>query len=272
MRLVIFTSKDHVYANKIIKKLILKKSVEVVRIVESKSIYPKMQIFNALIKYLTTSGTSYTILQICKAVFYKILFIIYPIIFTNRSSVFYPYSRMVEKKRIIRVFDIQDKDFEKRILGLKVDLFISISFNQIFTSKILKIPAKGTINVHPSLLPSYRGVSPTFWVLANNEKKNGISIHRILNREIDKGDLLAQAEVNISKKDTEHSLYWKCVNVGIPLLLEVIEKINDNSIKSIKYKRGVSPSYFSLPTKHAVKKFYKNKRHFFKLKELFYEG
>ena len=71
---------------------------------------------------------------------------------------------------VINTNNINSKKTIEIIKGLKPDLIFSIYFNQIIKEELLTIPSYGLVNIHPSYLPEYRGVGPTFWVLANNEK------------------------------------------------------------------------------------------------------
>lgn len=275
MRVVIFTVKNHIYANKIIKELLFFKGIKVIAIVESDVIYPNKNKISALGTYLKTSGLKYVISQIVKVLFFQFGSIIYPFMpFAKKESMLFPYRLLpvIKNMPVLIEKNINLEEFIARLSETKPDLFISVFFNQLFKNKILSIPRLGTINIHPALLPNYRGVSPTFWVLANGERRTGVTIHSITDDEVDRGEILAQKEIKILPTDTESSLYWRCVNEGIPLLKTILDSIAKRRKIEVKFKTtGGSSNYFSLPTKKAVENFKKNGRRFFTIRQLIYE-
>ena len=83
------------------------------------------------------------------------------------------------------------KKLYKLILKIKIDLIISCHFNFILSKDFLKLPKLGCLNLHPSLLPKYRGQSPQHWPILNFDKLYGLTVHYMSN-EIDKGNILFQ--------------------------------------------------------------------------------
>lgn len=269
MNIVIFTSKNNIYANKIIKELFKLKEVKIIGVVESSVIYPSKSNLSALFMILRKSGFSYLFSQILKFSIFKIGSSIYQFFPSkNFANNLFSY-KIICKKNKIPIYsakNINSEQFIKKISGKKTDLFFSIFLNQIFKQKLLSIPKIGTLNIHPALLPSYRGLSPIFWALKNGEKKAGITIHWI-DDKIDSGEIIAQKEVHISPTDTEFSLYFKCVDEGIKILKTVFENIKRGNIKSIP-TNAIKPSYYSFPTRNEVKEFEKRGKKFLTLKEL----
>ena len=273
MRTVIFTSKNHILANAVIKQLFLEKSIKVIAIVESSIVYPGKSNIEALLFILKMSGFSYTLFQVAKFTFFRVAKNRYMLIpFKNENNILFPYQILALKKNIpiISIDNMNSDSFIRRLVKMKPDLFVSIFINQIFKSNLLSIPNKGTVNMHPAYLPSYRGLSPTFWSLAHNRKIIGVTIHEINNETIDTGRLLAQKKIPIKDSDTEYHLFWRCVLQGIPLLKEVLQKISKGVKISKKINPSISESYYSLPTKNAVKQFKQNRKKFIKFRELFY--
>lgn len=273
MRTVIFTSKNHILANAVIKQLFHEKSIKIVAIVESEIVYPGKSNVEALLFIIKRAGFSYTLFQIAKFTFFRIARNMYMLIpFKTENNILFPYQSIAQKKNIpiISVNNINSTSFIKAMIKSKPDLFVSIFINQIFKSKLLSVPNKGVVNMHPAYLPSYRGLSPTFWSLAHNKKTIGVTIHEINDETIDTGTLLAQKKIPIEKSDTEYHLFWKCVLQGIPLLKDAIRKISKGKIISKKMNPHISASYYSLPTKDAVKQFKMNRKKFIKFSELFY--
>lgn len=134
----------------------------------------------------------------------------------------------------------------------KPDLMISIAGNQIFKKRLLNIPTKGTINLHTALLPKYRGLMPTFWVLKNNEVETGVSVFMV-DEGIDSGPILVQKKVPITNQ-SQRELIIQTKRIGMECILEAIEKIRDGRVEYIPNPVD-HMSYYSFPTKNDVVEF-----------------
>jgi methionyl-tRNA formyltransferase len=114
----------------------------------------------------------------------------------------------------------------------KVDLFVSMSFNQIFKASILLVPKFGVINCHAGKLPYYRGRNILNWALINDEKEFGITVHYV-DEGIDTGDIIMQKCFPIADNDDYNSLlqisYIECATI----LYEAIKKIQSNSFNRL---------------------------------------
>lgn len=110
--------------------------------------------------------------------------------------------------------DLRTESAQLLIRCLSPDLIVVSSFNQIIPVDVIKIPRLGTINVHPSLLPKYRGATPTTWAILNGEEYTGVTIHFIENEKIDSGRIILQRKVNISPKETDGSLRKWLANIA----------------------------------------------------------
>lgn len=104
--------------------------------------------------------------------------------------------------------NVNSEEVIKRLQKESIDLAVVATFKQIFKKEILGVPAKGFINIHPSLLPKYKGPTPTQAVLMNDEKYTGVTIH-YLDEEIDGGNILLQRSIEIKKKDNDGILRLK---------------------------------------------------------------
>lgn len=102
-----------------------------------------------------------------------------------------------------------------------LDLAILVAYGKIIPKEVLAIPKYGFINVHPSLLPKYRGPSPIQSAILAGEEKTGVTIIK-LDEEVDHGPILGQTELKIENDDTHDSLGEKLANLGASLLLEVL--------------------------------------------------
>jgi len=116
------------------------------------------------------------------------------------------------------------------IKKLSPDLLVVVAYGLIIPQSMLDSFPQGAINVHPSLLPKYRGASPIQSAILNGEKTTGISI-MLMDEKMDHGPLLAQREVALTGEETNGSLHFQLAELGSPLLLETIIKYLAGNIK-----------------------------------------
>ena len=122
--------------------------------------------------------------------------------------------------------DINSPDFIEVIEKLNPDIIFSVYIRWLLSEKILEIPRMGCINLHPSLLPKYRGCFSNPWAIINGERKTGATLH-YMDKGIDDGDIIAQEEVEIEPEETGFTLYNETALVGVELFkvaLPLIEK------------------------------------------------
>ena len=136
------------------------------------------------------------------------------------------------KIKTLQPSNLMDEEFINQIKGLKPDLIIVVAFRKL-PAEVFKIPRHGTINLHASLLPNYRGAAPINWCLINGEIKTGVTTFYI-NEKIDQGDILLQKEIMIKNEDDFGSLYNKLSEVGAELVVKTVEGIFNNSLKPIE--------------------------------------
>ena len=140
------------------------------------------------------------------------------------------------------------------------DLLISILGNQIFKNPLIGLAPKGCINLHTALLPKYRGLMPTFWVLKNNERYTGVSVF-FVDEGIDSGPIIVQEKVEIGNK-TQEQLIKETKQIGMKLILKSIDLIAKDQLKLIENPEA-EKSYFSFPTREDVKEFKRLGKKFF---------
>lgn len=128
--------------------------------------------------------------------------------------------------------ELTNKDFISEISSLCADLFIVVAFRKL-PKEVFSIPLLGTINLHASLLPNYRGAAPINWVLINNEKVTGVTTF-FINERIDYGDIILQEEVIITKDDNFETLYNKLSIIGSKVLLKTIEIVASGKAQILK--------------------------------------
>ena len=155
---------------------------------------------------------------------------------------------------------INSKISLSKINSYKPDLLVSILGNQIFKKELINLAPKGCINLHSALLPKYRGLMPTFWVLRNNERKTGVSVF-FVDEGIDSGLIIVQKEIVVGNK-THKQLIQKTKRMGMEAIAESIDKINKGKLKLIPNDVN-QMSYYSFPTRSDVLFFLRNKKKFF---------
>lgn len=155
---------------------------------------------------------------------------------------------------------INSKENRAIIAEYKPDLFVSIGGNQIFKQKLIDMPTHGTVNLHTALLPKYRGLMPSFWVLKNNEKYTGVSVF-FVDTGIDSGPILVQKRVEIGNR-TQEQLIKHTKQIGMECIIESVDKIMKGNYELIP-NPAEEMTYFTFPTKEDVKEFYKAGKRFF---------
>ena len=121
--------------------------------------------------------------------------------------------------------------FIAELRSLKADLQIVVAFRML-PEMVWNMPPMGTINVHGSLLPQYRGAAPINWAIINGEKYTGVTTFK-LKHEIDTGDILLQTKIEIGENETAGELHDKMKEVGAALLLKTIQDIANNNLTEI---------------------------------------
>lgn len=118
---------------------------------------------------------------------------------------------------LLRTWRINDDHSRLDIAALAPEAAVMASFDQIVNARTLRVPHHGFMNIHPSLLPRYRGPEPVYWTIADGVARSGITLHRAVPR-FDAGPLLAQGEAEVDPADTSGTLVRRLVGVGLPLL------------------------------------------------------
>lgn len=115
------------------------------------------------------------------------------------------------------------------INSLQPDLIVVVAYGKILPESILKIPNKGCINVHGSLLPKYRGAAPIQWSVINGEKVTGITT-MYMDAGLDTGDMILKSETTIDEDETSGELYDRLKIMGAKLLVETINQLEKGII------------------------------------------
>lgn len=140
------------------------------------------------------------------------------------NASFSPIKQVAMNHTILTLQPENIRDSVDEILALEPDLIITCAYGQILPKAILDYPKYGCINVHASLLPKLRGGAPIHRAIMNGAKKTGITI-MYMNTKMDEGDIISQAEVEITDTETASSLHDKLSALGSSLLLETLPSI-----------------------------------------------
>lgn len=138
-------------------------------------------------------------------------------------------------KNNIRLFQpekLKNKNFINDLKVLKADLFIVVAFRML-PKIIWEIPKKGTVNLHASILPNYRGAAPINWAIINGEKESGVTTF-FINEKIDTGDVLLIEKTKIKDGQTAGELHDNLMEIGSKLIIRTISEIESGTLKSKK--------------------------------------
>ncbi|HPR67736.1 MAG TPA: methionyl-tRNA formyltransferase [Kiritimatiellia bacterium] len=125
-----------------------------------------------------------------------------------------------------------DPAFVAQVAELAPDVIVVACFGQFLKESLLAVPRLGTINVHPSLLPKYRGASPIQWALANGERETGVSVLYVTPK-MDAGDVLAQERMAIGPEETAATLEPKLAAKGADLLGRVLDGFREGRTQGV---------------------------------------
>jgi methionyl-tRNA formyltransferase len=127
---------------------------------------------------------------------------------------------------------------------LSPDMIVVSSFNQIIPQSIIVIPTYGVINVHPSLLPKYKGATPTVWMLMNDEKEAGVTVHFIENEKVDAGRIITQRTLKIDPSDNEGTLRCKLAKFSEIALAEALTLVVENPKDVFPLQNDAEATYY----------------------------
>ncbi|MDG1689476.1 MAG: methionyl-tRNA formyltransferase, partial [Flavobacteriales bacterium] len=138
-------------------------------------------------------------------------------------------------KNNIKLFQpekLKNESFIDQLKALNPDLFVVVAFRML-PKIVWEIPKKGTINLHGSVLPNYRGAAPINWAIINGEKESGVTTF-FINDKIDTGDVLLIEKTEIKDGQTAGELHDKLMEIGSKLIIRTISEIESGTLKSKK--------------------------------------
>lgn len=133
--------------------------------------------------------------------------------------------------RILQPEKLKDPEFIKELRALNADLQVVVAFRML-PEIVWNMPPKGTINLHASLLPQYRGAAPINWAIINGEKQTGVTTFK-LQQEIDTGNILLQEKIEISPDETAGTLHDKMMETGAELLVKTVNELTEGNLTEV---------------------------------------
>jgi methionyl-tRNA formyltransferase len=132
---------------------------------------------------------------------------------------------------VLQPLKLKDPTFIEDLKSLNADLFVVVAFRML-PEIVWRMPKKGTINLHGSLLPQYRGAAPINHVIINGEKESGVTTF-FLKQEIDTGDIIFTDAIEITDNDTAGDLHDKLMDVGANLLVKTVKAIEADDYNEV---------------------------------------
>lgn len=130
--------------------------------------------------------------------------------------------------RILQPTNLKDEVFLSELKSLEAELFVVVAFRML-PEVVWQMPTKGTINLHASLLPQYRGAAPINWAIINGEKETGVTTF-FIEQEIDTGLVIERSSVAIDENETAGELHDKLMDLGKGLIYSSVKKIETNLV------------------------------------------
>lgn len=137
-----------------------------------------------------------------------------------------------QKLKVLTPDNLKDQSFIENLRKLEPDLILVVAF-RILPEEVFSLPPLGTVNLHASLLPKYRGAAPINWAIINGEKETGLTTFYI-RKKVDTGDIILQQKIDIGPEENFGELYNRMAHLGAEVLWETVELIEKGEVKVFK--------------------------------------
>ncbi|WP_158993577.1 methionyl-tRNA formyltransferase [Mucilaginibacter sp. L196] len=156
---------------------------------------------------------------------------------------------VAKRIKVLQPEKLRDQSFLDELKALGADLFVVVAFRML-PGIVWTMPIRGTINLHASLLPKYRGAAPINWVLINGEKETGVTTF-FLKQDIDTGNLLFTEKITLTGTETAGELHNRLMNKGAGLLVKTVKAVESRRYSELPQHELVD----GIELKHAPKIF-----------------
>lgn len=241
MKIVYLTTGDPLYLPGFFERVLSRSVEDTLAVYVVPPLYKKETQLQALVKYHRTFGLFDTAVLGGKVLCARL----------KGQSI-----RNVCRSRKVPCFEVADVNsagFLDELRRAGPDLIVSVSCPQIFKKPLIEMPPLGILNLHGAILPNYRGVMPSFWMLANGEAQAGVSIY-FVNEKIDAGELCGQKIFNIGRRESLDHFIRHSKAIAADLLLNTLRRMKKSKIKRVPLDL-TKGSYFSWPDAQAVQRF-----------------
>jgi methionyl-tRNA formyltransferase len=153
--------------------------------------------------------------------------------------------------KILQPEKLKAPEFLEELKGFRVDLQIVVAFRML-PEVVWNMPPLGTINLHASLLPQYRGAAPINWAIINGETETGATTFK-LQHQIDTGNILLQQKIPIAEDETAGELHDKMKEIGADLLVKTVKDLAEGSLKEISQDQLLTINHQPSTALHAPK-------------------
>ena len=263
---IIFCSYSSIYSSIVLEKLIADESVDVVAIINStRVINPKYGFIRGALKQIQLSGLRYASYLFIVTDLFRWLQPLSPIIKSNAINLKKSVHSLANQHGIplLDTLDINKTESINFIKQSRADILLGAHLNQLVKPAVLDLPNLQCINIHPSNLPSYKGVDPVFHALLNQESKIGVTLHS-MSEDFDSGKILANKTVSADTNQSVCFYNCKLFDEGVKLAIEWMS----NEITVDTVTKSTSENYDTWPSKKQIKQFKQAGKHLINITEL----
>ncbi len=253
MRIAILTADETIYVPAFFDRFLAQRASDVAGIFICNLVYNKQSKLTMVKKYMKTFGVVNTISMALQVTIAKI---------KDRLGIGFKSRKFTSVASAAKYYNVpaffpanvNTSEFHDQLRSMDVDTILSVSCPQIFKDELISLPANGCLNLHGADLPEYRGIMPSFWMLANDEKQAGVTIF-FVNAGIDTGDVAGKELFPILEDDTLDSFIIRAKQKACDLALDVLDQIEAGTVERTPLEgKG---SYYGWPTREAYLRFRK---------------
>ena len=145
------------------------------------------------------------------------------------------------------ISDVNDPSTINFIREMELDVLLVCVCKNILRREVLSLPNMMFVNIHPSLLPKYRGPTPTFWMLYHGERETGVTFH-VMTQKIDEGRILAQRSLLLDRNKTETRIETEVFQLAATVVEDVLRNLDADEPQRLTQEDQVKAAYYTYPT------------------------
>lgn len=253
MRIAILTVQESLYLPEFFRCFLEQRAKDVVGIFPCRPINKNQTRFSMLSRYMKTFGLWNTFQLMARILAAKAKDVLK---IGRRHGRFYSVESVAKYYNVPveTPDDVNAPEFLDKLRSLNTDVILSVSCPQIFKEELINLPSKGCLNIHGADLPEYRGLLPSFWMLADGLTEAAVTIF-FVDTGIDTGQVAGKVRFPILPEDSLDSFIRRSKREACKLALEVMERIEAGTIEKTPLEgKG---SYFGWPTRRDYRRFRK---------------